>query len=258
MREMIKKIGLTTLGLTLVLSLVGAIDGGAIAAAADEPTTTEPAPTTTAVPAPTTTAVPPTTEEPAPPTTEAPASEAPTTTAAPAPTTTEAAAPEAARASRGRGPDPRWVDYGNCGRGYTPCHVAKAYQQEGKFQWRHGRWFRWGNARVRGHRDATWHTFRREARAVNIYLYALAVARHRRQLVNRWSGVANCESGGNWAVASGNGYYGGLQFNVGTWQAYGGEGMPNQKPAWYQATIADRVRVRSGLHHWPHCGAYYG
>jgi hypothetical protein len=100
--------------------------------------------------------------------------------------------------------------------------------------------------------------FQREARRVRAYAYAVAVARHRRELVSRWSGVANCESGGNWAIASGNGYYGGLQFNLGTWQAYGGQGMPNQKPAWYQATIADRVRVDSGLGHWPHCGTYYG
>ena len=34
--------------------------------------------------------------------------------------------------------------------------------------------------------------------------------------------------------------------------------MPNEKPAWYQATIAERIRVRSGLDHWPGCGAYYG
>ncbi|HEY5888426.1 MAG TPA: transglycosylase family protein, partial [Acidimicrobiales bacterium] len=75
---------------------------------------------------------------------------------------------------------------------------------------------------------------------------------------SNWAGVAHCESGGNWALANGNGYYGGLQFNVGTWRAYGGTGMPNETPAWYQATIAERIRVQSGLQHWPGCGAYYG
>jgi hypothetical protein len=249
-RDTIEKIGLTTLGLTLVLSLVGTIVGDAVATAAQTepaaPTTTAPAPPTTAAPASSTTVAPPTTEEPVPSTTAAPVTtEAPTTTVTPTP------------AGR-RGPDPRWVDYGNCGRGYTACHVAKAYQRDGRFQWRQGRWFRWGDRMVRGHRDATWTAFRRQARAVNLYVMALAVARQRRQLVDRWSGVARCETGGNWGMASGNGYYGGLQFNLGTWQAYGGQGLPNQKPAWYQATIADRVRVRSGLHHWPHCGAHYG
>ena len=72
-----------------------------------------------------------------------------------------------------------------------------------------------------------------------------------------WDRLAGCESGGNWGINTGNGYYGGLQFNLGTWQAYGGQGMPNEQPAWYQAQIADRVRVDSGLGHWPHCGAYY-
>ena len=42
-----------------------------------------------------------------------------------------------------------------------------------------------------------------------------------------WSGVAQCESGGNWATNTGNGYYGGLQFSLGTWQAYGGSGLPS-------------------------------
>ena len=43
-----------------------------------------------------------------------------------------------------------------------------------------------------------------------------------------WDALAQCESGGNWAINTGNGYYGGLQFNVGTWQAYGGTGLPSQ------------------------------
>ncbi|MFS2076001.1 transglycosylase family protein, partial [Curtobacterium sp. CT11-133] len=34
-----------------------------------------------------------------------------------------------------------------------------------------------------------------------------------------WDALAQCESGGNWAINTGNGYYGGLQFNLGTWQA---------------------------------------
>ena len=242
MHEMKKKIGLTAVGLTLVLSLIGVLDSG-IAAADEVGTTTTTEPTTTTAPAPAATEAPPTTE-------------APTTTAAPAPSTTAAPASGPAPTEARRGPDPRWIDYGNCGSGYTACHVAKKHQNNGKFQWRHGRWFRWGTDRVRGHRGETWANFRIEARRVRAYAYAVAVARHRQALVNRWSGVASCESGGNWAIASGNGYYGGLQFNLGTWQAYGGQGMPNQRPAWYQATIADRVRVDSGLGHWPHCGSY--
>ena len=235
MRYMKKKIGLTALCLMLALSLIGAVDGG-VASAGDAGSTSS-------------TTVPPTTEVPA-------ASTAPPTTVAPAPTTTQAPASRSTAARRG--PDPRWIDYGDCGRGYTACHVAKAHQRDGNFQWRHGRWFRWGSERVRGTRGETWLNFQREARQVRAYLFALQVARHRQALVSDWSGVAHCESGGNWALASGNGYYGGLQFSLGTWSAYGGTGMPNEKPAWYQATIAERIRVRSGLDHWPGCGAYYG
>lgn len=77
-------------------------------------------------------------------------------------------------------------------------------------------------------------------------------------LVSRWQGVANCESGGNWAINTGNGYYGGLQFNLQTWRAYGGTGYPHQNSASQQATIAERVRLGSqGLGAWPHCGRYY-
>ena len=39
-----------------------------------------------------------------------------------------------------------------------------------------------------------------------------------------WDRIAQCESGGNWAANTGNGYYGGLQFTLSTWHAYGGVG----------------------------------
>ena len=44
-----------------------------------------------------------------------------------------------------------------------------------------------------------------------------------------WDSLAACESGGNWAINTGNGYYGGLQFSLGTWQAYGGSGLPQRQ-----------------------------
>ena len=46
-----------------------------------------------------------------------------------------------------------------------------------------------------------------------------------------WDALAQCESGGNWAINTGNGYYGGLQFNLGTWQSYGGTGLPSDELA---------------------------
>ena len=46
-----------------------------------------------------------------------------------------------------------------------------------------------------------------------------------------WDQIAQCESGGNWAANTGNGYYGGLQFNLGTWQSYGGSGRCRTRTA---------------------------
>ena len=59
-----------------------------------------------------------------------------------------------------------------------------------------------------------------------------------------WDAIAACESGGNWAANTGNGYYGGLQFNLGTWQAYGGTGRPDQNSREQQIAVAERVRCR--------------
>ncbi len=70
-----------------------------------------------------------------------------------------------------------------------------------------------------------------------------------------WDRIAQCESGGNWAANTGNGYYGGLQFSLGTWQAYGGSGRPDQNSREQQIAVAERVRqAEGGYGAWPHCG----
>ncbi|MCW2846521.1 MAG: Transglycosylase domain protein [Marmoricola sp.] len=72
----------------------------------------------------------------------------------------------------------------------------------------------------------------------------------------RWDAIAACESGGNWAANTGNGYYGGLQFNLGTWSAYGGSGRPDQNSREQQIAVAERVRDASGGYGaWPVCGS---
>jgi uncharacterized protein YabE (DUF348 family) len=74
-----------------------------------------------------------------------------------------------------------------------------------------------------------------------------------------WDKIAQCESGGNWAANTGNGYYGGLQFNPGTWHAYGGSGMPHQNSREQQIAVAERVAAAEGGYGaWPHCGAQFG
>jgi len=71
-----------------------------------------------------------------------------------------------------------------------------------------------------------------------------------------WDAIAACESGGNWAANTGNGYYGGLQFNLGTWQAYGGSGRPDQNSREAQIAVAERVAAASGGYGaWPVCGS---
>ncbi|MGD9958037.1 transglycosylase family protein [Nocardioides sp.] len=74
-----------------------------------------------------------------------------------------------------------------------------------------------------------------------------------------WDALAQCESGGNWAINTGNGYYGGLQFNLGTWQAYGGSGLPSNNSREEQIRIATKLRDASGGYGaWPGCAAKLG
>jgi hypothetical protein len=75
-----------------------------------------------------------------------------------------------------------------------------------------------------------------------------------------WDQLAQCESGGNWSINTGNGYYGGLQFNLGTWQAYGGTGYPHENSREQQIAVATRLRDANGGSYgsWPACAASLG
>jgi resuscitation-promoting factor RpfB len=71
-----------------------------------------------------------------------------------------------------------------------------------------------------------------------------------------WDKIAQCESGGNWSINTGNGYYGGLQFDVGTWLGSGGGAYaPNASLATkaQQIAVANRVYAQRGLGPWG-CG----
>jgi peptidoglycan hydrolase-like protein with peptidoglycan-binding domain len=77
------------------------------------------------------------------------------------------------------------------------------------------------------------------------------------QAASVWDAVAACESGGNWAINTGNGFYGGLQFTHQTWQGYGGgvySFNANGASRAAQITIAQRVLVGQGPGAWPVCG----
>ncbi|MEW2046438.1 transglycosylase family protein [Streptomyces sp. NPDC051445] len=74
---------------------------------------------------------------------------------------------------------------------------------------------------------------------------------------SEWDAVAQCESGGNWSINTGNGYYGGLQFSASTWAAYGGTqyaAQANQASKSQQIAIGEKVLAGQGKGAWPVCG----
>ncbi|MGM0351506.1 transglycosylase family protein [Streptomyces sp. Adlamb9] len=74
---------------------------------------------------------------------------------------------------------------------------------------------------------------------------------------SQWDAVAQCESGGNWSINTGNGYYGGLQFSASTWAAYGGTAYAStadQASKSQQITVAEKVLAAQGKGAWPVCG----
>ncbi|HUQ58847.1 transglycosylase family protein [Lentzea sp.] len=73
-----------------------------------------------------------------------------------------------------------------------------------------------------------------------------------------WDRIAQCESGGNWSINTGNGYYGGLQFSPSTWRAHGGAGRADQASREEQIRVAESVLATQGLGAWPTCGRRSG
>jgi hypothetical protein len=76
-----------------------------------------------------------------------------------------------------------------------------------------------------------------------------------------WDQLAQCESGGNWAINTGNGYYGGLQFSYGTWLGYGGGEFAEYAhlaTREQQIIVAERLHAARGFSPWPACSAKLG
>lgn len=110
------------------------------------------------------------------------------------------------------------------------------------------------------------HYGRAEVHAIRRFWNATVVNALRRMVAAQaipyeanWDRVAACESGGNWSTSTGNGYYGGVQFSLPTWQSVGGQGYPHQNSKAEQIRRAEILRLRSGLGQWPVCGSrWYG
>ena len=78
---------------------------------------------------------------------------------------------------------------------------------------------------------------------------------------SQWDNVARCESGGNWHINTGNGYYGGLQFLQRTWESFGGLAYARRADLAIkeqQLTVAEHVLARQGWGAWPVCSRYRG
>jgi resuscitation-promoting factor RpfA len=76
---------------------------------------------------------------------------------------------------------------------------------------------------------------------------------------HNWDGVAKCESGGNWHINTGNGFYGGVQFSGSTWRAYGGgkyASRADRASKSEQIKIAEKVLKGQGRGAWPVCGRH--
>lgn len=73
-----------------------------------------------------------------------------------------------------------------------------------------------------------------------------------------WYDLAQCESGGNWQINTGNGYYGGLQFSLSSWRAVGGEGYPHEASVATQIEMGKRLQEIQGWGAWPGCSRELG
>ena len=76
-----------------------------------------------------------------------------------------------------------------------------------------------------------------------------------------WDRLAQCESGGNWHINTGTGYYGGLQFSASTWNAFGGNefaSTADQASREQQIYVAEKVLAQQGWGAWPACSASLG
>ncbi|MHA7283589.1 transglycosylase family protein [Arthrobacter sp. TMS2-4] len=73
-----------------------------------------------------------------------------------------------------------------------------------------------------------------------------------------WDQLAQCESGGDWGINTGNGYYGGLQFSQSSWIAAGGQGSPAGASVAEQKRVAAELQQMQGWGAWPACSAKLG
>lgn len=87
---------------------------------------------------------------------------------------------------------------------------------------------------------------------------ASAASAHDRSFPTMLAELRGCESGGNYSINTGNGYYGAYQFNQGTWNSVGGSGRPDRNPPHVQDEMATRLYESRGWSPWPSCSRKHG
>lgn len=73
-----------------------------------------------------------------------------------------------------------------------------------------------------------------------------------------WDRLAQCESGGDWSINTGNGYYGGIQFSLSSWRGVGGTGYPHENSRAEQIHRGRLLWEQGGWNHWPGCSRSFG
>ena len=73
-----------------------------------------------------------------------------------------------------------------------------------------------------------------------------------------WDELAECESNSTWDINTGNGYYGGFQFALGSWQSVGGQGYPHEHSPAEQIHRAELLQDAQGWNAWPTCARIIG
>lgn len=87
---------------------------------------------------------------------------------------------------------------------------------------------------------------------------ARTVTAHAGSTSSNFARLRQCESGGNYAANTGNGYYGAYQFSASTWRSLGYSGLPHQASAGTQDQAAIRLQARAGWGQWPSCARRLG
>jgi LysM repeat protein len=87
---------------------------------------------------------------------------------------------------------------------------------------------------------------------------AMSVAPASAAGTSTWDALAQCESGGDWSINTGNGFKGGLQFTNSTWKAFGGSGSAHNASKSEQIRVAENVKAGQGWGAWPACSAKLG